>query len=311
MQGLIIENIANLYKVRVEENEQINCLNNLNNSRIQNIIYDATARGKLKKDEIIPVVGDFVKISIVDEKNKKAVIEEIQERKKYIKRPKMANITQIIFVLSSKDPKPDLLMLDKQLAFAEFIGVKCLIILNKTDLDDEQEFKNIKKIYQKIGYCVIETQAKTKTGIKELKEKLKGNINAFSGNSGVGKSTLINAIFDRDMTLEGEISRKNKRGKNTTTTVKLYEIEKNTYIADTPGFSTFDISEIESKELAKYFKEFSKKIEDCEFIGCTHIKEEKCGIKKGIKNGEISKERYERFCKIYQELKQKEEKKKW
>ena len=311
MQGLIIENIANLYKVRVEENEQINCLNNLNNSRIQNIIYDATARGKLKKDEIIPVVGDFVKISIVDEKNKKAVIEEIQERKKYIKRPKMANITQIIFVLSSKDPKPDLLMLDKQLAFAEFIGVKCLIILNKTDLDDEQEFKNIKKIYQKIGYCVIETQAKTKTGIKELKEKLKGNINAFSGNSGVGKSTLINAIFDRDMTLEGEISRKNKRGKNTTTTVKLYEIEKNTYIADTPGFSTFDISEIESKELAKYFKEFSKKIEDCEFIGCTHIKEENCGIKKGIKNGEISKERYERFCKIYQELKQKEEKKKW
>ncbi len=296
MQGLIIENIANLYKVKVEENA---------------IIYDATARGKFKKDEVTPVVGDIVEIGVVSKENKMAVIEEIHQRTTYIKRPKLANITQIIFVLSSKNPKPDLLMLDKQLAFAEFIGVKCLIVLNKTDLDDEQKFKNIKQIYQNIGYCVIETKAKTKTGIEELKEKLKANVNAFSGNSGVGKSTLINGIFNKDITLEGEISKKNKKGKNTTTTVKLYEIDKNTYIADTPGFSTFEISEIESKNLDKYFKEFKNKITECEFIGCTHIKEENCGIKRGIESGEINKERYERFCKIYEELKSKEERKKW
>ena len=308
MQGLIVENTANLYKIEVKN---INKENNLEKINISNEIYNATPRGKFKQNEVTPVVGDIVEISVIDEESKTAVIEKIEERKKYIKRPKMANITQIIFVVSSKDPKPDLLMLDKQLAFAEFIGIKCLIVLNKTDLDNNQEFKAIKKIYENIGYCVIETQAKAKKGLVELQEKLKGNINAFSGNSGVGKSTLINGIFNNELTVEGEISLKNKKGKNTTTTVKLYEIDENTYIADTPGFSTFDISEINSQDLSKYFKEFKNKICDCEFVGCTHIKEEKCGVKDGIKNGEISQERYERFCKIYEELKLKEERKKW
>ena len=144
-----------------------------------------------------------------------------------------------------------------------------------------------------------------------MKRALKNNINAFSGNSGVGKSTLINAIFNTDVTQEGEISKKNKRGKNTTTAIKLYEIDDNTFIADTPGFSTFDISEIESKELDKYFKEFRENIENCEFVGCTHIKEENCGIKEAIEKGIITEERYTRFCKIYEELKEKENRKKW
>lgn len=292
MQGVIIENISNLYKVEAE-----------------NEIYETTARGKFKKEEITPVVGDIVSITVTDENNKKAVIEEIHERTVYIKRPKLANITQIIYVVSSKEPKPDLLMLDKQLAFAEYIGVNSIIVLNKTDLDKKEEFKSIKQIYTKIGYTVILTDAKQRKGIDELKNILKNNVNAFSGNSGVGKSTLINGIFDRDVTQEGEISKKNKRGKNTTTAVKLYEIDDNTYIADTPGFSTFDISEIESKELYKYFKEFQQFEETCEFVGCTHIKEENCGIKKAVENGKIDKARYDRFCKIYQELKEKEERK--
>lgn len=296
MKGLIIENIANLYKVRVQEDNEIN-------------IYDTTARGKFKKDEISPVVGDFVELEILDKENKKAVIEEIKTRKVYVKRPKLANITQIVFVVSSKDPKPDLLMLDKQLAFAEFLGIESVIVLNKTDLDKDELFKGVKKIYEQIGYKVIETQAKNKHGIDELEEVLKNNINAFSGNSGVGKSTLINGIFNKEMTEEGEISKKNKRGKNTTTAIKLYEIDKDTYIADTPGFSTFDISEIESKDLDKYFKEFKENIKKCEFVGCTHIKEENCGIKEAIEEGEIDKSRYERFCKIYEELKNKEERK--
>ena len=292
MQGLIVENISNLYQVKVEDK-----------------IYETTARGKFKKEEIIPVVGDIVDITVTDEKEKKAVIEKIYERKVYIKRPKLANITQIIFVVSSKDPKPDLLMLDKQLAFAEYVGVNAIIVLNKTDLDQKEEFRKIKQIYSKIGYTVILTDAKQKQGIDELKELLKNNVNAFSGNSGVGKSTLINGIFDRNVTQEGEISKKNRRGKNTTTAIRLYEIDENTYIADTPGFSTFDISEIESKELYHYFKEFEQFEENCEFIGCTHIKEENCGIKNAVENGEIDKARYERFCKIYQELKEKEERK--
>ena len=294
MQGVIIENIANLYKIENDKKE----------------IYEAYARGKFKKDEITPVVGDFVQFEVTDEENKKAVINEIYERKVYIKRPKMANVTQLVLVVSSKNPKPDLLMLDKQLAFAEFLGVKSSIVLNKIDLDEEKEFKEIKEVYTKIGYKVIETQA-NKKDIGELIEILKENINVLAGNSGVGKSSLINAIFNKELTQEGEISSRNKRGKNTTTSTKLYEIEDNTYVADTPGFSTFSIEEIPSKDLAFYFKEFKNEIQNCEFVGCTHIKEENCGIKKAIKEGRISQDRYNRFCKIYEELKQKEERKKW
>ena len=294
MIGKIIENISNLYKVEVNRE-----------------IYEATARGKFKNENQTPVVGDNVEIDITDKEKHIAVIEKIIPRKVYIKRPKLANITQIVFVLSSKHPKPDLLMLDKQLAFAEFLGIKSVIVLNKIDLDQKAEFKKIKAIYEKIGYPVIETTAKEKKGIDALIKILKNNINAFSGNSGVGKSTLINGIFDREITKEGEISKRNKRGKNTTTSIKLYEIEQNTYIADTPGFSTFDISEIEYNELEKYYKEFRKHIKNCEFVGCTHIKEEKCGIKTAIQEGKISQDRYNRFCKIYEELKQIKERKKW
>ena len=298
MKGVIIENIANLYQVECKENDE-------------NQVYEAVARGRFKKEEITPVVGDFVDFEITDKENKKAVINEILERKVYIKRPKLANVTQLVLVLASKDPKPDLLMLDKQLAFAEFLGIKACIVLNKTDLDQKEEFKKIKRIYENIGYQVITTDAKSQKGMEELKQALNHQVNAFSGNSGVGKSTLINGIFKRDITQEGEISKKNKRGKNTTTATKLYEIDQDTYIADTPGFSTFSIEEIESKKLANYFKEFIPWMSQCEFIGCTHIKEENCGIKEAIKVGKISQERYERFCKIYEELKQKEERKKW
>ena len=296
MRGIIIENISNLYKVKTEEG----------------IIYEANARGKFKKDDITPVVGDFVECEVVKEDKEKdrVSIDKILDRKVYIKRPKLANISQIVLVVSSKHPKPDLLMLDKQLAFIEYLGIKALIVLNKTDLDKEKAFKQIKTVYEKIGYKVIETKAKEGVGIKELKKELLNNTNAFSGNSGVGKSTLINAIFDKDVTLEGEISKKSKRGKNTTTYTKIYEIDKNTFIADTPGFSTFDISEIESKDLCLYFKEFKKYINDCEFVGCTHIKEENCGIKNAVKEGKIEQGRYDRFCKIYHELKERE-KRKW
>ena len=309
MQGLIIENIANLYKIENREQDK----SKKNNKKE---IYEAYARGKFKKEEITPVVGDFVEFEVTDKENKKAVITKIQERKVYIKRPKMANITQLILVVSSKNPKPDLLMLDKQLAFAEFLGIKVCIVLNKIDLDEEKEFKRIKEIYEKIGYEVIETQANKKDieegSIEKLIKTLKGNINVLAGNSGVGKSTLINAIFKKELTQEGEISNRNKRGKNTTTSTKLYEIEENTYIADTPGFSTFSIEEIPSNSLAEYFKEFREEIQNCEFISnCTHIKEENCGIKQAIKTGKISQERYDRYCKIYEELKKSEERKKW
>lgn len=290
MQGLVIETVSDLYKVEMN-----------------NKIYTAKARGKFRKDDIKPCVGDIVDLVEIDEKEQEAVIEKIHDRENFVKRPKMSNITQLIFVVSSKNPKPDLLMLDKQIVFAEFLKIKPIIVLNKIDLDKKNEFKQIKSIYKKVGYTVLETEATEKKGVDKLLNLMKNNINAFSGNSGVGKSTLINAIFDKNISLEGEISKKNKRGKNTTTSVKLYKIDKNTYIADTPGFSTFDISEIESKDLYKYFIEFSD--ENCQYVGCTHIKEKECGIKQDVENGKIDIGRYERFCKIYEQLKQMEERK--
>ena len=290
MQGLIIGNKANLYKIKVNEK-----------------IYIATARGKFKNDNFTPVVGDIATISILDEEKKTAVIEDVQERKTYIKRPKLANITQIVFVVSSKHPKPDLLLLDKQIAFAEYLKIRPIIVLNKIDLDDKKEFINISRIYESIGYKVIQTDAKMGIGIEELLLELKNNVSAFSGNSGVGKSTLINDLFKTNITEEGEISLKNKRGKNTTTDIKLYELNDDTYIADTPGFSTFDVYEIPYRELDKYFIEFRNSVDRCRYIGCSHIKEEECGIKSELNKGKIAKTRYEDYVKIYNELKDKEE----
>jgi len=291
MQGLIIGNISNTYKIKTDEK-----------------IYEAYARGKFKNEEITPLVGDKVEIDVTDEEKNVAVIEGILPRKNEIKRPKMANIDQIIFIVSTKNPKPDLLMLDKQLAYVEKLKIEPIIIINKIDLEDT--YQEIQELYSKIGYKTIVTSAKQGLGIQELRQVLENKISVFSGNSGVGKSSIINAIFGEDKTQEGEISAKNKKGKNTTTDTRLYELKENTYIADTPGFSSFEISEIESSELDKYFREFSQEIANCEFVGCTHIKENACGIKKAISNGNISQERYERFCKIYEELKDKEKHKK-
>ena len=281
MEGIIIQNISNQYKIVDEKDNILLC----------------TARGKLKQEGISPVVGDKVQIE-------NGAISKIKKRKNYIKRPKIANIDQIVFVLSVRDPKPDILLLDKQLTFAENLGVKSIIVLNKCDLANGDE---IKELYEKVGYPVLKMQAKNKIGIEELKSILKNKITVFSGNSGVGKSTIINSLLKNTVTEEGKISDKNKRGKNTTTAVTLYELEKDTYIADTPGFSTFDITEIEYTNLDKEFKEFIPYIPKCKYVGCSHIYEDikECNVKTALNEGKISSSRYDNYKKIYEEIKDK------
>ena len=266
---------------------------------IDNKIEKYMARGILKKNDKTPVVGDIVKIE-------EETIIEIEERKNYIERPKMANITLLILVISAKSPKPDLLLLDKQLIFAEYLSIIPIICLNKIDLDD---ISKISKEYKEIGYTCIQTNAKLGEGIEKIKEHLYNNITAIAGNSGVGKSSLINQLFGNSITEEGDISNKNKRGKNTTTMARLYKIDNNSYIADTPGFSTFDINEIESKDLWKYYVDMRKYEKNCRYSGCSHIKENECGIKEALKQGKIQKDRYDRYCQIYKELKEREERK--
>ena len=320
IKGRVIEVISDIVKLELEDNR----------------LCDANIKGIFRKDDIFPVVGDNVLVEVFkddlntikdieadkeqqeqEEKNKKTakgIICEILERNIYIKRPKLANITKLFFVVSIDKPKPDLLMLDKQIAFAELLNLEIVIVFNKSDLGEQKFIDEIKSVYENIGYKVIVIQANESENNKELLEInkcLENNISAFSGNSGVGKSTLINSIFNKSITLEGEISRKNKKGKNTTTSTKLYKIGDNTYIADTPGFSTFSIEEISYRDLDKYYKEFKEHISKCEFIGCTHIKEKNCGVKIAAKENIISKKRYDRYIKIYEELKLKEERKRW
>ena len=300
MKATIIQNISNQYKVIDEEDKVHICTargklknnNKVLNKREESALKLATNYGKI--NTLTPVAGDKVEIE-------NEAITKIYDRTNFIKRPKIANVTQVVFVVSLKEPEPDILMLDKQLAFAENIGLKSIIVLNKCDLADSS---NLKHIYEKVGYPVLEMQAKNNVGVDKLKDYLKENITVFSGNSGVGKSTIINSLFGKNITEEGLVSEKNKRGKNTTTAVTLYELEKDAYIADTPGFSTFDINEIDYKDLDKEFIDFIPFIQDCRYVGCSHIheNEKECGVKRAVLDGKISKSRYENFVKIYKEL---------
>lgn len=284
-KGIIICTSSNVYQVAEGEK-----------------VYKCLARGKFKKEKISPLVGDEVEFTITNSEKQEGVIEQILPRKNELKRPKMANLTQLILVVSMKMPSPDLLLLDKQLVFAEFMGLKATIVLNKVDLEDKEEIDRIAKLYEDIGYKIIQTNAKERIKVEEIKALLEGETTAFAGNSGVGKSTLINSIFEQELTQEGDISDKNQRGKNTTTSTTLYKYKENSYIADTPGFSTFEINEIPKEDLCHYFVEFVPYLDKCEFQGCSHIKEENCGVKEALEAGKISSQRYDNYIKIYNNL---------
>ena len=279
MKGIVVKIQSNLYTVKVEDK-----------------VIECTARGLLKFMKTPILVGDFVQ---VDEESKS--IQKILPRKNEFVRPPIANVDQLIIVVATTNPSPDLMLLDKQIVMAEKNGVEPIICINKIDLD--ADYSSIIETYENIGYQVITTTAKNGIGIDKIARIINNKITAFSGNSGVGKSALTNNIFNEEVAKEGETSEKLKKGKHTTKHVELYEFANNSFIADTPGFSSFDVDGVSHKELDQYFIEFSQHVSECEFRTCTHVKEINCGVKKAVNKRKIDKGRYERYTLLYEKLK--------
>ena len=287
LNGKIIKGIGGFYYVDTE-----------------NGLYECRARGIFRKEKITPLVGDRVVISVVDEENKKGVVEEIDERDTELVRPPIANVDKALIVFAIKNPSPNLSLLDRFIVLAEKENLEIVIILTKADLDDGEELNKIKDIYELSGYKVIPVSNKQKMNIDKVKEELNGNVVVFAGPSGVGKSSLLNEI-DQNFELQtGEVSDTIKRGKHTTRHAELLKLECGGMVADTPGFSSLTLDDIDETELKEYFIEFND-FDDCRFGSrCIHEKEPSCSVKEAVENGEISKKRYDSYIQLLNEIRQ-------
>jgi len=263
-------------------------------------VYECRAKGILKKNNISPLVGDWVEFEILSEKEGNVL--SVINRENFLIRPPVANVDKVIIVVSLKIPEPSLLFIDKQLVFLRKMNLEPVICLNKVDLETGE---SIREIYENIGYRVLFTSAKEKEGIGALKEEIQGKTAVFVGNSGVGKSSLTNLLVNEMRMEEGSLS-KIERGKQTTRHSELLKVNDGTYIIDTPGFSSFELADIDSKELAGLFVEFSEYMDDCRYDDCTHVGENECGVKQAVAEGKIAKSRYESFVTLYQKLKEAE-----
>ena len=289
MQGKIIKGMAGFYYVHVVESG----------------LYECKAKGIFRKEKMKPLVGDIVEIDILDETEKKGNITEIIERKNELIRPAVANIDQALVVFAVTKPKPHFNLLDRFLIMMESKDIPVVLCFNKKDIATEPEIQELKDIYEKCGYQIVFTSALEEENTEELKDLLHGKTTAIAGPSGVGKSSLIN-IFQPNANMEtGSISEKIERGKHTTRHSELIWIEDNTYIMDTPGFSSLYTNEFEKEELKYYFTEFSEYEGQCRFLGCDHIHEPGCAVKQALDEGKIHPVRYTNYLEMYNELKEK------
>ena len=289
MQGRIIRGIAGFYYVHVPEMG----------------IYECKAKGIFRKNKLKPLVGDFVKLSILDEENKKGNIDEVLDRDNELIRPAVANINQALVIFAIKKPEPNLNLLDRFLIMMEQKEIPCVLVFNKSDLASEEEKQTLRDIYKNSGCEILFISAKQDEGIETIREVLRGKTSTVAGPSGVGKSSLINKL-QTDVNMEtGSISEKIERGKHTTRHTEFIPIGEDTFIMDTPGFSSLAVFDMEKEELEQFYPEFNEYRDTCRFNGCSHTHEPGCGVKEAIEEGKISKERYENYKLIYEELKNK------
>ncbi len=261
-------------------------------------VIECRARGRFRLDGVSPLVGD--RVEIVLDPNGKGTVDIIHERKNCFVRPAVANIDCMVILASAVNPITDPFLIDRVTALAENAGCEVVVCVNKTDMDSGDR---LFEIYRTTGYTLIRTSATTGEGISELKAAINGKLCAFTGNSGVGKSSLLNALSPELDIKVGEVSDKLGRGKHTTRHVEIFSLGDGAYIADTPGFGSFDMEKMERipKENLQYsFREFAPYIGKCRFDDCVHIKEPGCAILEAVKKGNVSPSRHESYARLYE-----------
>ena len=289
MQGKIIKGIAGFYYVNVVESG----------------VYECKAKGVFRKEKIKPLVGDNVRIEILDEENKTGNIVEIFPRKNELIRPAVANIDQALVVFAVTKPTPHFNLLDRFLVMMERKEIPVVLCFNKKDIATSPEIAELEAIYEKCGYPIVFTSALEQENIEEIRRLLLKKTTAIAGPSGVGKSSLINLLQNQVQMETGTISRKIERGKHTPRPSELIAVDADSYIMDTPGFSSLYVNDFEKEELKYYFREFASYEGQCRFQGCDHVHEPGCAVKEALEEGKIHPVRYKNYLEMYTELKEK------
>ena len=264
-------------------------------------VVECKAKGLFRNQGVKPLPGDLAELEISDYEKLSGNITEILPRKNSLIRPAVANVDQVLVFFAVKDPDPHLNLLDRFLISMEKNGLPVYIIFNKTDLGSEDEVNALRNIYENAGYRTFGISAGKGIGREEVISLLEGKTSVIAGPSGVGKSTFMNLINPEALSMVGELSEKIKRGKNTTRHTELFPIGKDSYLIDTPGFSSFYIDDVAADELDEYYPEIKKYEPDCRFAGCSHLKEQDCGVRKALAEGLVAPERYENYCRLYTE----------
>lgn len=287
MQGKIVKGISGFYYVHVVESG----------------IYECKAKGIFRQQKMKPLVGDDVEIDIISEEKKTGNVAAILPRKNALIRPAVANVDQALLIFAAASPNPNFNLLDRFLVMMGRQDVPVILCFNKCDLITEEQKQEIEAIYEASGCKILFVSAKKELGLKELQEILEGKTTTVAGPSGVGKSSLINLLAPEACMETGEISKKIERGRHTTRHAELIQLKGDGYIMDTPGFSSLYLPEMEKEELQDCYPEFAAYEPYCRFQGCSHISEPDCGVKEALSEGKIHPVRYENYCQLYGELK--------
>ena len=287
MQGKIVKGISGFYYVHV----------------VGTGIYECKAKGVFRNRKVKPLVGDNVEIVVLDEEKRIGNVEEILPRKIELIRPALSNIDMALVIFAAAKPDPNFNLLDRFLCMMEYQKVPVTICFNKCDLVSEEEKEKLQQIYAPAGYEILFTSVKTGENIDNLKALLADKTTTVAGPSGVGKSSLINELQTGVRMQTGAISDKIGRGKHTTRHSEIISIGQDTYIMDTPGFSSMDLPGFEKEDLWTCYPEFVPYEPECRFIGCSHIGEPDCGVKNALADGKISQVRYDNYVMLYEEMK--------